>query len=136
MIRRPPRSTRTDTLFPYTTPFRSQREAEKKAGPAVISLLNRGRLEQIRCTPRHDPNLDDYGQYQRRRDRRRRDREDPAKKVEVMSIDNGDDRHQQEHAGEQKLRQPPIIAPGPFSEPHALAAPCPPDGQRAEDDRR
>src|SRR3546814_19474871 len=23
MIRRPPRSTRTDTLFPYTTPFRS-----------------------------------------------------------------------------------------------------------------
>src|SRR3546814_16451116 len=27
MIRRPPRSTRTDTLFPYTTLFRSQREA-------------------------------------------------------------------------------------------------------------
>src|SRR3546814_14353884 len=25
MIRRPPRSTRTDTLFPYTTRFRSQR---------------------------------------------------------------------------------------------------------------
>src|SRR3546814_3210422 len=24
MIRRPPRSTRTDTLFPYTTPFRSR----------------------------------------------------------------------------------------------------------------
>src|SRR3546814_18745133 len=27
MIRRPPRSTRTDTLFPYTTLFRSQRLA-------------------------------------------------------------------------------------------------------------
>src|SRR3546814_2687325 len=27
MIRRPPRSTRTDTLFPYTTLFRSAREA-------------------------------------------------------------------------------------------------------------
>src|SRR3546814_17272839 len=26
MIRRPPRSTRTDTLFPYTTLFRSMRE--------------------------------------------------------------------------------------------------------------
>src|SRR3546814_18629959 len=26
MIRRPPRSTRTDTLFPYTTLFRSERE--------------------------------------------------------------------------------------------------------------
>src|SRR3546814_1184584 len=30
MIRRPPRSTRTDTLFPYTTLFRS---AEGKAAP-------------------------------------------------------------------------------------------------------
>src|SRR3546814_9402992 len=28
MIRRPPRSTRTDTLFPYTTLFRSQRAAQ------------------------------------------------------------------------------------------------------------
>src|SRR3546814_7640880 len=27
MIRRPPRSTRTDTLFPYTTLFRSRRNA-------------------------------------------------------------------------------------------------------------
>src|SRR3546814_7980045 len=26
MIRRPPRSTRTDTLFPYTTLFRSQKD--------------------------------------------------------------------------------------------------------------
>src|SRR3546814_10122006 len=29
MIRRPPRSTRTDTLFPYTTLFRSEAECEK-----------------------------------------------------------------------------------------------------------
>src|SRR3546814_4107699 len=28
MIRRPPRSTRTDTLFPYTTLFRSHRTGE------------------------------------------------------------------------------------------------------------
>src|SRR3546814_2604598 len=28
MIRRPPRSTRTDTLFPYTTLFRSRQRAE------------------------------------------------------------------------------------------------------------
>src|SRR3546814_10206947 len=28
MIRRPPRSTRTDTLFPYTTLFRSPRERQ------------------------------------------------------------------------------------------------------------
>src|SRR3546814_3294841 len=30
MIRRPPRSTRTDTLFPYTTLFRSTREGGKR----------------------------------------------------------------------------------------------------------
>src|SRR3546814_1622249 len=35
MIRRPPRSTRTDTLFPYTTLFRSGRAetGRKPAGP-------------------------------------------------------------------------------------------------------
>src|SRR3546814_13664922 len=32
MIRRPPRSTRTDTLFPYTTLFRSVTETESKSG--------------------------------------------------------------------------------------------------------
>src|SRR3546814_3191722 len=32
MIRRPPRSTRTDTLFPYTTLFRSERRAFVAAG--------------------------------------------------------------------------------------------------------
>src|SRR3546814_16449059 len=30
MIRRPPRSTRTDTLFPYTTLFRSRRALEER----------------------------------------------------------------------------------------------------------
>src|SRR3546814_12776629 len=37
MIRRPPRSTRTDTLFPYTTLFRSVIEAPA----AVRGLLDR-----------------------------------------------------------------------------------------------
>src|SRR3546814_18863893 len=32
MIRRPPRSTRTDTLFPYTTLFRSRRSAVLRRG--------------------------------------------------------------------------------------------------------
>src|SRR3546814_5332983 len=31
MIRRPPRSTRTDTLFPYTTLFRSFRAGDRRA---------------------------------------------------------------------------------------------------------
>src|SRR3546814_8217992 len=34
MIRRPPRSTRTDTLLPYTTLFRSLREAGLRPVPA------------------------------------------------------------------------------------------------------
>src|SRR3546814_10617454 len=32
MIRRPPRSTRTDTLFPYTTLFRSAHQAPRERG--------------------------------------------------------------------------------------------------------
>src|SRR3546814_14352304 len=39
MIRRPPRSTRTDTLFPYTTLFRSaRRERDARAGAAPHAL--------------------------------------------------------------------------------------------------
>src|SRR3546814_12096437 len=37
MIRRPPRSTRTDTLFPYTTLFRSSREADRCRAPVLVS---------------------------------------------------------------------------------------------------
>src|SRR3546814_8357869 len=36
MIRRPPRSTRTDTLFPYTTLFRSAVGARQRAVESVI----------------------------------------------------------------------------------------------------
>src|SRR3546814_848062 len=35
MIRRPPRSTRTDTLFPYTTLFRSRRIPAKSTSSAT-----------------------------------------------------------------------------------------------------
>src|SRR3546814_13670176 len=37
MIRRPPRSTRTDTLFPYTTLFRSRDDARPLDRRAVIA---------------------------------------------------------------------------------------------------
>src|SRR3546814_16559905 len=60
--RRPPRSTRTDTLFPYTTPFRSQASIEgpdRSAGRAcnydIGHLRNSpfrgraGRSELTRC---------------------------------------------------------------------------------------
>src|SRR3546814_15621037 len=35
MIRRPPRSTRTDTLFPYTTLFRSRRAGQSAFGHQI-----------------------------------------------------------------------------------------------------
>src|SRR3546814_3591778 len=41
MIRRPPRSTRTDTLFPYTTLFRSLRQRQREHGDIQEA---RGRL--------------------------------------------------------------------------------------------
>src|SRR3546814_6158230 len=41
MIRRPPRSTRTDTLFPYTTLFRSIPVKAPKPLPAVVSGTSR-----------------------------------------------------------------------------------------------
>src|SRR3546814_2789548 len=44
MIRRPPRSTRTDTLFPYTTLFRSRVGAERE-GDSRRELLDGG----LRC---------------------------------------------------------------------------------------
>src|SRR3546814_4814655 len=45
MIRRPPRSTRTDTLFPYTTLFRSLDEHQQAIAADALSIaqvLNRG----------------------------------------------------------------------------------------------
>src|SRR3546814_8340229 len=39
MRRRPPRSTRTDTLFPYTTLFRSERIRDQVIGIGVVGQL-------------------------------------------------------------------------------------------------
>src|SRR3546814_20050844 len=41
MIRRPPRSTRTDSLFPYTTLFRSAEFAQRIATSALARLGDR-----------------------------------------------------------------------------------------------
>src|SRR3546814_2932292 len=41
MIRRPPRSTRTDTLFPYTTLFRSRPAARPRFDRALPALDHR-----------------------------------------------------------------------------------------------
>src|SRR3546814_16427320 len=53
MIRRPPRSTRTDTLFPYTTLFRSAFQAAAYPAQAVGRPVL-GTPEVIRTLPRAD----------------------------------------------------------------------------------
>src|SRR3546814_10560033 len=62
MIRRPPRSTRTDTLFPYTTLFRSfppddgEREAGDRSGgrPCALRHPHDGGPEGYRVHRRYD----------------------------------------------------------------------------------
>src|SRR3546814_5224399 len=46
MIRRPPRSTRTDTLFPYTTLFRSLAQFGEEAGDQADALRLRFATDQ------------------------------------------------------------------------------------------
>src|SRR3546814_2635807 len=50
MIRRPPRSTRTDTLFPYTTLFRSLRDCA-----AIIEAHDRHLTRRIHLSERFRP---------------------------------------------------------------------------------
>src|SRR3546814_7082262 len=54
MIRRPPRSTRTDTLLPYTTLFRSARRGagRLRADPRFAGGLGAGRLRLSGATGR------------------------------------------------------------------------------------
>src|SRR3546814_13905360 len=54
MIRRPPRSTRTDTLFPYTTLFRSMPALVfgfDWLKPLVATILARGQEVQLHLHP-------------------------------------------------------------------------------------
>src|SRR3546814_10565491 len=52
MIRRPPRSTRTDTLFPYTTLFRSDGEHETCPAPPRRHRLQDPRTDGGQAAPR------------------------------------------------------------------------------------
>src|SRR3546814_535946 len=48
MIRRPPRSTLTDTLFPYTTLCRSRREADaRRLERSPVDRLSRGAAQDL-----------------------------------------------------------------------------------------
>src|SRR3546814_4429987 len=56
MIRRPPRSTRTDTLFPYTTLFRSRLHQECTVIRQICRVFaDIGRADQDRSRQRFSP---------------------------------------------------------------------------------
>src|SRR3546814_3983699 len=59
MIRRPPRSTRTDTLFPYTTLFRSV-GIEQLIDVGILKPQRRQRIERLagRQRPRQEDAVD------------------------------------------------------------------------------
>src|SRR3546814_12924394 len=75
MIRRPPRSTRTDTLFPYTTLFRSQLltalETIHGVGPEVVDRIAVGMLDEAPEGPQQvaESLVDHHAAHQRRRRR-------------------------------------------------------------------
>src|SRR3546814_20108532 len=54
MIRRPPRSTRTDTLFPYTTLFRSRRRHQRAVQAGSLPLLTTFRTADNGAGPSSD----------------------------------------------------------------------------------
>src|SRR3546814_15809543 len=57
MIRRPPRSTRADTLFPYTTLFRSGRRRRLLLGSGLLGLLT-GCWARASVRPLHSARAD------------------------------------------------------------------------------
>src|SRR3546814_18372223 len=52
MIRRPPRSTRTDTLFPYTTLFRSGNSSGVVDGAAALLITSKDYADRHGLKPR------------------------------------------------------------------------------------
>src|SRR3546814_4543235 len=64
MIRRPPRSTRTDTLFPYTTLFRSRPGAPARRARALHLAVGRNRRHARGAAPLQGERSDDRGRRQ------------------------------------------------------------------------
>src|SRR3546814_5858107 len=78
MIRRPPRATRTDTLFPYTTLFRSFHEHCAKAAARFAAQHRPGLCERIRSA---QPQRLDRG-------------------ARALGGESGDDKRSEEHTSE------------------------------------
>src|SRR3546814_1799523 len=97
MIRRPPRSTRTDTLFPYTTLFRSLRS---RAQPRIDRYFARGPGERRQRSEEHTSELQSlmrisYAVFCLK------------KKTELRSLNTGTYDCRQEHNTNTQLRTSP-----------------------------
>src|SRR3546814_3833046 len=84
MIRRPPRSTRTDTLFPYTTLFRSTRFSTNASAIRVIGPSNT--LAPTRATRRLRRPFTDAGRSSHARNALRRSEEHTSELQSLMRI--------------------------------------------------
>src|SRR3546814_6618415 len=82
MIRRPPRSTRTDTLFPYTTLFRSY--ARKGHRPVGDLVRQQGQARRRQC--HHRPRPAPAAQYRRDPCARGRSEEHTSELQSLMRI--------------------------------------------------
>src|SRR3546814_9763708 len=65
MIRRPPRSTRTDTLFPYTTLFRSPDQAGSGRHGCILLETDSGQRDRDRAD--HEPARRQGGAHRHRK---------------------------------------------------------------------
>src|SRR3546814_4107903 len=85
MIRRPPRSTRTDTLFPYTTLFRSQEaDGERQCEHGTENILHLA--HSAHGQQRSDEKLPQHRHAEQRDDRHARSAEHTSELQSLMRI--------------------------------------------------
>src|SRR3546814_8600018 len=104
MIRRPPRSTRTDTLFPYTTLFRSgavgrARERRLDAlGGKALRLLRRALADLDALAADHQPRIVHH--HEHRAHTAHFVADDLAEAVLILAINHHRGRRSEEHTSE------------------------------------
>src|SRR3546814_2410679 len=114
MIRRPPRSTRTDTLFPYTTLFRSadrhscRRDRRSAAAAAELRPVDErvGEIAGVRARQGRTPRRDRQGAWRKGSGRARGAlaialcRDDARRGTAGRHRDHQDSRRSEEHTSE------------------------------------
>src|SRR3546814_9980488 len=86
MIRRPPRSTRTDTLFPYTTLFRSDRDQVDARREVELQRLQPDGLGADMAAVQRSPVEQHRGEEQRHEGQHHRSEEHTSELQSLMRI--------------------------------------------------